>query len=93
MPLQVGDDHPTRVLVHVREPTALAPRALLDALLAIERRQGRVRRFQNSPRTLDLDVLLYGNLQLNEPDLVIPHPQLPHRDWWQRELAELGATQ
>jgi 2-amino-4-hydroxy-6-hydroxymethyldihydropteridine diphosphokinase len=70
--------------------TGLAPRALLDALLAIERRHGRVRDFQNSPRTLDLDVLLYGDLQLHEPGLTIPHPRMHERAFVLLPLAEIA---
>lgn len=73
--------------------TALSPRELLDALHRIEAEAGRVRTVRWGPRTLDLDIVRFGNHKVQEPDLVIPHPQLPNRDWWQRELAELGAAQ
>ena len=66
--------------------TALAPRELLDALLAIERRAGRVRAERWGPRTLDCDIVLYGTRTVREPGLTIPHPELPRRDFWQREL-------
>ena len=56
--------------------TALSPRALLDALLGLERECGRTREFRNAPRTLDLDVLLYGDLQHHEHGLTLPHPQM-----------------
>lgn len=69
--------------------TALAPRALLDACLAIERSAGRERRERWGPRTLDLDLVQMGARSLDEPDLHLPHPELPRRDFWQRELAEL----
>ena len=69
--------------------TALAPRALLHACLAIERSAGRVRGERWGPRTLDLDLVRVGSRHLDEPDLRLPHPELPHRDFWQRELAEL----
>jgi 2-amino-4-hydroxy-6-hydroxymethyldihydropteridine diphosphokinase len=72
--------------------TGLSPRELLSELQRIERDAGRVRTIHWGPRTLDLDIVRFGEQQINEPDLVIPHPQLPNRDWWQRELAELGAT-
>jgi 2-amino-4-hydroxy-6-hydroxymethyldihydropteridine diphosphokinase len=72
--------------------TSLAPRALLDRLLAIEVERGRVRGERWGPRTLDLDIVLYRGRDVNEPGLVIPHPQLPARDFWQRELAQLGIT-
>ena len=70
--------------------TLLAPRALLDALLAIERSRGRVREFPNAPRTLDLDVLLYGDLQLNEHGLTIPHPRMHERAFVLAPLAEIA---
>jgi 2-amino-4-hydroxy-6-hydroxymethyldihydropteridine diphosphokinase len=73
--------------------TALSPRQLLAALQRIEHDAGRVRTVHWGPRTLDLDIVRFGDLRVEEPDLVIPHPQIAHRDWWQRELAELGATE
>jgi len=61
--------------------TELAPCALLENLLAIEREFGRDRAasFANGPRSLDLDILLYGDLQISEPELTIPHPRLAER--------------
>lgn len=72
--------------------TELSPRELLAELHRIEEDAGRVRTVRWGPRTLDLDIVRFGDRRIDEPDLVIPHPELPHRDWWQRELAELGAT-
>jgi len=71
--------------------TGLSPRELLEALHRIEAEAGRVRTVHWGPRTLDLDIVRFGTHIVQEPDLVIPHPQLENRDWWQRELAELGA--
>src|SRR4051812_3356314 len=62
--------------------TELSPRELLAELQRIEKEAGRVRSIHWGPRTLDLDIVRFGNQQVNEPDLVIPHPQLSHRDWW-----------
>lgn len=59
--------------------TRLAPRALLDALLALEKRAGRVREIPNGPRTLDLDIVLYGDQVIDEPGLRIPHPRAHER--------------
>ena len=70
--------------------TALAPRALLEALLEIERRYGRERGFANAPRTLDLDILLYGGTVVNEPGLTIPHPRLHERAFVVIPLAEIA---
>jgi 2-amino-4-hydroxy-6-hydroxymethyldihydropteridine diphosphokinase len=70
--------------------TALEPRALLAALQRIEDAQGRVRAGRWDPRTLDLDIVRYADVTLNDPDLVLPHPGLGARDFWQRELAELA---
>jgi 2-amino-4-hydroxy-6-hydroxymethyldihydropteridine diphosphokinase len=69
--------------------TGLDPHALLAACQAIERREGRVRTEHWGSRTLDLDIVRYGNRRVADPDLVIPHPELPKRDFWLRELAEL----
>jgi len=71
--------------------TGLEPRPLLDALLAIELRAGRVRGERWGPRTLDCDIVFYGARTVREPGLTIPHPELPHRDFWQRELQVLDA--
>ncbi|MGE5231005.1 MAG: 2-amino-4-hydroxy-6-hydroxymethyldihydropteridine diphosphokinase [Deltaproteobacteria bacterium] len=70
--------------------TGLEPHALLAALQAIERARGRVRTARWGARTLDLDIVAYGDRQVRDPDLVIPHPELPRRDFWQRELSELA---
>ncbi len=69
--------------------TALSPERLLGECLAIERAAGRERGARWGPRTLDLDLVRYDNLAIAEPELVVPHPELPRRPFWQRELAEL----
>jgi 2-amino-4-hydroxy-6-hydroxymethyldihydropteridine diphosphokinase len=69
--------------------TRLSPRELLSACQAIERAEGRVRAERWGARTLDLDIVCYGQRHVADPDLIIPHPELPNRDFWQRELAEL----
>lgn len=71
--------------------TALAPRDLLSALQAIERAKGREPHGHWDSRTLDLDIVRYDDLTLTDPDLVLPHPGLRDRDFWQRELAELAS--
>jgi len=71
--------------------TELPPRALLDRLLEVERSLGRTRegpRF--GPRTIDLDLLVYGDLELDEPGLTIPHPRLHERRFALEPLAELA---
>lgn len=70
--------------------TSLAPRALLDALLALELARGRARKFVNAPRTLDLDVLLYGDRQITEPGLSVPHPRMHERAFVLVPLAEIA---
>lgn len=70
--------------------TALAPHALLDALLEIERAHGRVREFPNAPRTLDLDIVLYGDVVLQEPGLTIPHARMLERAFVMTPLAEIA---
>ena len=70
--------------------TTLAPESLLDALFDIEARFGRIRAEKNGPRTLDLDLLLYNNQQLNLPRLTLPHPRLHLRAFVLYPLAELA---
>ena len=70
--------------------TALTARALLDALLAEEKRFGRTREFPNAPRTLDLDLLLYGDRVIDEPGLVVPHPRMHERAFVLAPLAEIA---
>jgi 2-amino-4-hydroxy-6-hydroxymethyldihydropteridine diphosphokinase len=70
--------------------TALAARALLDALLDEERRFGRTREFPGAPRTLDLDLLLYGDRVIAEPGLVVPHPRMHERAFVLAPLAEIA---
>ena len=84
-----GMDQPAYLNQMVALETRLEPRALLAACHAIEHSRGRVRTEPWGARTLDLDIVRYGDRRVDEPDLIIPHPGLPHRDFWQRELAEL----
>ncbi len=69
--------------------TSLPPRKLLEALLEIERAEGRVRSTRWAPRTLDLDIVQFEGQTVDEPGLIVPHPELPHRDFWIREIAEV----
>jgi 2-amino-4-hydroxy-6-hydroxymethyldihydropteridine diphosphokinase len=70
--------------------TELAPRILLEELLALEQKCGRTREFLNSPRTLDLDVLLYDDLVHHEHGLTIPHPQMHLRAFVLQPLLEIA---
>jgi len=72
--------------------TELAPRTLLDTLLALEHECGRTRDFCNAPRTLDLDVLLYDDLIHHEHGLTIPHPQMHLRAFVLQPLCESRRT-
>jgi 2-amino-4-hydroxy-6-hydroxymethyldihydropteridine diphosphokinase len=70
--------------------TEMSPRELMRLLRQIETRAGRVRGIPNGPRTLDLDILMYGDLVLSEPDLVIPHPRMHDRAFVLLPLAEIA---
>jgi 2-amino-4-hydroxy-6-hydroxymethyldihydropteridine diphosphokinase len=72
--------------------TELAPLALLDALQAIEHAEGRRRDARWGPRTLDLDIVCFERATVDEPRLRVPHPELPNRAFWRRELAELRGS-
>jgi 2-amino-4-hydroxy-6-hydroxymethyldihydropteridine diphosphokinase len=70
--------------------TTLEPHALLAALQAIEHGAGRERPYRNAPRTLDLDILLYGEQRITTPALTVPHPRMAERAFVLRPLAELA---
>ena len=70
--------------------TAFSPRALLEALLAVERACGRERPFAGAPRTVDLDLILYGDAIISEPGLVVPHPRFRERRFVLAPLAEIA---
>jgi len=69
--------------------TGLGPEELLRRCLAIEAERGRERRERWGPRTLDLDLVRFGDRVLREPGLTLPHPELARRDFWRRGIAEL----
>jgi len=69
--------------------TTLEPAALLDRLQEIERASGRVREGRWGSRTIDLDIVRFGDRTVNSADLVVPHPGVADRTFWQREIAEL----
>jgi 2-amino-4-hydroxy-6-hydroxymethyldihydropteridine diphosphokinase len=74
----------------VRIATTHAPLALLERLQRIERAAGRGERTPNEPRTLDLDLLLLGDLALDDPHLTLPHPRMWHRSFVLAPLAEVA---
>jgi 2-amino-4-hydroxy-6-hydroxymethyldihydropteridine diphosphokinase len=83
-------DQPEFVNAVAEIRTRLAPRDLLDQLLEVERNQGRTRDHANAPRTIDLDILLYGGHVVNEPGLTIPHPRMLERAFVLVPLAEIA---
>ncbi|HEX6250663.1 MAG TPA: 2-amino-4-hydroxy-6-hydroxymethyldihydropteridine diphosphokinase [Gemmatimonadaceae bacterium] len=70
--------------------TRLEPEALLQELQRIELENDRVRGARWAERTLDLDIVRYGDRRISTAGLVVPHPELPNRDFWQRELAQVS---
>ncbi|PVZ72627.1 2-amino-4-hydroxy-6-hydroxymethyldihydropteridine diphosphokinase [Pelagibaculum spongiae] len=83
-------DQPDYVNAVAMLKTELAPIALLDALQAIENEHGRVRNRRWGERTLDLDLLIYDQQQINHPRLTVPHPGIAERDFVLKPLHELA---
>jgi 2-amino-4-hydroxy-6-hydroxymethyldihydropteridine diphosphokinase len=83
-------DGPDYVNAVVQVRTTLSPEDLLSRLQDIEQRAGRQRPYRNAPRTLDLDILLYGDTVLDSADLQIPHPRMWQRAFVVLPLAELA---
>lgn len=88
----VGCEGPDYLNAVARVATTLPPLTLLSALQAIELRHGRERPFVNAPRTLDLDLLLYGDQTVDLDRLIVPHPRLHQRAFVLRPLLELAPT-
>lgn len=83
-------DQPDFVNAVAAIETTLEAETLLAHLLDIERRHGRVREFQNAPRTLDLDIALYGDDRIDTPTLTVPHPRMQERAFVLLPLNELA---
>ena len=89
-PVGVGPQ-PTFLNATAVGETSLAARALLDTLLAVERDLGRERPFPGAPRTVDLDLILYGDAVIDEaPSLIVPHPRFRERRFVLEPLAEIA---
>jgi 2-amino-4-hydroxy-6-hydroxymethyldihydropteridine diphosphokinase len=83
-------DQPDFINAVVQIETSLAPADLLAGLLAIEQRHGRQRGGRNGPRTLDLDLLLYGEQVIDQPGLQVPHPRMHERAFVLVPLGEIA---
>ena len=83
-------DQPDFINAVVKIETSLSPYSLLKALLKIEKNHGRERRLPNDPRTLDLDILMYDELECNESNLILPHPRMHQRAFVLKPLMEIS---
>ena len=84
-------DQPWFLNIAVEVETRLSPRALLELCQKTEDSMGRIRTFQNAPRIMDLDILLYSDLILEEPGLIIPHPRMLDRRFVLAPIAQIAA--
>jgi len=89
-PVDVSGDQPDFLNAAAIGNTALPPRDLLRALLAIESERGRERPFRHAPRTLDLDLVLFGDRIIDEPGLIVPHPRFRDRRFVLGPLAQIA---
>jgi 2-amino-4-hydroxy-6-hydroxymethyldihydropteridine diphosphokinase len=89
-PFGVVEPQPAFLNAAVVGTTALTARELLEALLTIERERGRDRPYRNAPRTLDLDLILYGDSVLEDEGLTVPHPRFRERPFVLEPLAEIA---
>ena len=86
----VDSSGPDYINAVVQINTVLTAPALLAALQAIEQAAGRERPYRNAPRTLDLDILLYGNARISSPTLTVPHPRMHERAFVLMPLAQIA---
>ena len=85
-------DQPAYLNQMVALETTLGPEALMAELLRIEQAEGRVRGVKWGPRTLDLDIVSFEDTVHRGASVTVPHPELPNRDFWQRQLAAVRQT-
>jgi len=90
VPVGITGPQPLYLNAAATGETTLSAPDLLDALLAIEAARGRERPYPNAPRTLDLDLILYGSLVIDSPDLSVPHPRFRARRFVLEPLAEIA---
>ena len=89
-PVGVPGDQPPFLNAALVGTTPMAPRELLAELLAIESDRGRERPFPGAPRTLDLDLVLFGDQVVDQPGLIVPHPRFRDRKFVLEPLAEIA---
>ncbi len=89
-PVDCAEQQPAYVNAVAEVSTALAAEQLLQQLLQLEQHYGRQRAFHNAPRTLDLDLLLYGDMQMHVPGLTLPHPRMHERAFVLLPLLEIA---
>lgn len=89
-PVEVEAQQPWFLNCVVAMETELMPRQFLARMLAIERKMGRRRKGVKAPRTIDIDILLFGTSVIEMPELTIPHPGLEHRRFVLQPLAEIA---
>jgi 2-amino-4-hydroxy-6-hydroxymethyldihydropteridine diphosphokinase len=89
-PVNVPGPQPSFLNAAAIGETAMTARELLDGLLAIERERGRERPFPGAARTLDLDLVLFGDLVADDPTLTVPHPRFRERRFVLEPLAEVA---
>jgi 2-amino-4-hydroxy-6-hydroxymethyldihydropteridine diphosphokinase len=90
IPVGVSGPQPLFLNAAAVGESTMSARALLGELLAIEQERGRERPYANAPRTLDLDLILFGNTVLDEPGLTVPHPRFRERRFVLEPLAEIA---
>jgi len=89
-PVGVPDHQPLFLNAAAVGETAMTAREVLESLLAIERERGRERPFPGAARTLDLDLVLFGDVVATEPDLIVPHPRFRDRLFVLEPLVEIA---
>ena len=87
---QYVTDQPAFLNMAVRGETEFKPRELLDKLKVFERELGRTEGERYGPRVIDLDIIFYGRMVIDEPDLRVPHPRMAERDFVLRPLADIA---